>query len=445
MKLNRWTVGLVAIGAVSLASAAKAEEKATSAVTALTPTEISGYVDTSAQWNFGEQANLPPYRFGGPAKANGFNLDVVQLRIEKSIAQDEQDWAAGYRVDLWFGPDANALNTQSIWGGNQQASTGDFALRQAYVNLRVPIGRGLDFKMGVFDSIIGYESIAAVDDPNWTRSYGNTIEPQTETGLLATYHCCDWFSFSAGIANTAYSAINSRGTSGSAGITTGPLAPLWNAAYGALGITPAGAAAIFPNTYAPTYKSYMGNFAVTAPESLGFLKDSVLYAGIVSGYNNSEAGSGLGDTQVSYYVGSTLTTPINALRIGAAFDWLQPTSVSTTAFTAAGPTTLMASGHAYAVAGYASVQATEKLSFHGRVEYTEGQLAASSSFSSFDETAKIFALTATAQYDLWKNVLSRVEFRWDRSVGGQPLFGGSEGNPTEMEAFMLALNVIYKF
>ena len=55
--------------------------------------------------------NLPPYKFNSPNKADGFNLDVIQLRIDKPL--DETDWAAGYRMDLWFGPDANALGTTS--------------------------------------------------------------------------------------------------------------------------------------------------------------------------------------------------------------------------------------------------------------------------------------------------------------------------------------------
>ena len=53
MKFNKWTVGLAAVGVVSLASAAKAEEKANLVQTALSSTTLSGYVDTSAQWNFG--------------------------------------------------------------------------------------------------------------------------------------------------------------------------------------------------------------------------------------------------------------------------------------------------------------------------------------------------------------------------------------------------------
>src|SRR5215831_16520534 len=207
MKFNKWTMGLAAIGVVSLASAAKAEEKASSVMTALSATTLSGYVDTSAQWNFGTGQRLPEYKFGGPSKADGFNLDVIQLRIEKPL--DEAEWAAGYRVDLWAGPDANVLGTQSIFGSNK-ASTGDFAVRQAYVALRAPVGNGLDFKVGVFDSIIGYESVESGNNPNYTRSYGHSIEPQTHTGVLASYRFSDMFSATFGVADTIGPSINER-------------------------------------------------------------------------------------------------------------------------------------------------------------------------------------------------------------------------------------------
>ena len=189
MKYNKWTVALAALGVVSLASAAKAEEKASPVMTALSSTTISGYVDTSAEWNpgTGNNINFAPYKFNSQQKSDGFNLDVIQLRIDKPL--DEADWAAGYRADFWFGPDANALGTSSLGVNNS-----DFAIRQAYVALRAPIGNGLDFKMGVFDTIIGYESLESGNNPNYTRSYGHTIEPQTHTGILATYRFADWVS-----------------------------------------------------------------------------------------------------------------------------------------------------------------------------------------------------------------------------------------------------------
>jgi len=414
MKFNKWTVALAAVGVVSLASAAKAEEKTSSAVTALTPTSISGYVDTSMAWNFGTgDANVPPYKFNSPSKSDGFNLDVIQLRIEKPL--DEQEWSAGYRADLWFGPDANTLGTQST------LSTGssDFAIRQAYVALRAPIGNGLDFKVGVFDSIIGYESVESGNNPNYTRSYGHSIEPQTETGVLASYRFCECFSASVGVADTTGPSINSRAFIESTG-----------------------------NAYAESYKTYMGSIALTAPDSMGFLSGSTLYAGAVNGYNNNanSAVTGIASTagmpQRSFYVGSTIATPVTGLRFGVAWDYLD---FLTQYPNSSGTGNQLVDGTAWAVAGYLSYQATEKLSFHARCEYYDQTTDSPSSYPKPDHE-DILAITGTVQYDLWKNVISRLELRWDHSLNDQNIFGGTTtGQPTLGNAWLLAANIIYKF
>ena len=47
------------------------------------------------------------------------------------------------------------------------------------------------------------------------------------------------------------------------------------------------------------------------------------------------------------------------------------------------------------------------------------------------------------QYDLWKNVLTRAEFRWDHAMNGGDPWGSS---PSSLDnEFMVALNIIYKF
>lgn len=404
MKFNKWTVALAALGVVTLSSAAKAEEKASPVMTALSSTTISGYVDTSAEWNPGTgNANLPPYRFNSANKADGFNLDVVQLRIDKPL--DESDWAAGYRADLWFGPDANALGTSSTG-----LNASDFGIKQAYVALRAPIGTGLDFKMGVFDSVIGYESIEAGNDPNFTRSYGNSIEPTTHTGLLASYRCCEAFSASVGVADTVSSTINGRANP----------------------------------PKAESYKTYMGSIALTAPESMGFLKGSTLYAGVVNGFSNGDSATGgiinnNNGNRINYYVGATVATPLTGLRLGAAWDYLQVWEQKSETWT---------------IAGYASYQATEKLSFHLRAEYLDDGTPALGS-DSLDSSGnlvpaaslgKVLALTTTVQYDLWKNVISRLELRWDHSLSDQNVFGGTvQGEPNMSNAWLLGANVIYKF
>jgi hypothetical protein len=401
MTLNKWTVALAALGVVSFASAVNAEEKASAVMTALSSTTISGYVDTSAQWNFGTgNANLPAYRFGGPSKADGFNLNVVQVRIESPL--DQADWAAGYRVDLWAGPDANTLNTPSI----NADGTADFAIRQAYVALRMPLGNGLDWKIGVFDSIIGYESVEGPSNPNFTRSYGSTIEPTSHTGALVSYKFNDLISASGGVANTYGPIINERAHN----------------PY---------------NDRAESYKTYMASLALTAPESMGFLAGSTLYGGFISGFD-SAADFAYGENVVSYYAGATIATPVTGLRVGGAFDMVDVRHTD---------------GETWSVAGYASFQATEKLSFHARGEYLKDR-GDQSMFVAYDEDnltvgrympEETLAITGTIQYDLWKNVLSRLEVRWDHSLDGSEPFGSEDGTGGLKNAWMLAANIVYRF
>ena len=112
MKFNKWTLGLAAVGVVSLASAARADEAKMSQVqTALSNTTLSGYVDTAAIWRPGTDqdprhgrhspGNIPGYSF---AKNDGFYLNVVDIALDKP--QDEGPWASGYHVELMTGPDA---------------------------------------------------------------------------------------------------------------------------------------------------------------------------------------------------------------------------------------------------------------------------------------------------------------------------------------------------
>ena len=341
MKFNKWTLGLAAVGAVSLTSVAQAEEKMNVLQTAMTSTTISGYVDTSMQWNFGTgDNNLPTYAFGGSSKADGFNLNVVQLSIAKPL--DESEWAAGYRADLWFGPDAATLATTSPFG-----STSDVAIRQAYVALRTPVGNGIDWKIGVFDGIIGYETLTDGDNPNMTRSYGFTIEPTTQTGLLGTYRFCDVVTASFGVADTVGPTINARSFGGN----------------------PASA------DHSESEKTYTGSVALTAPSNMGWLAGSTLYAGFIAGFspystpNAGVAGSQNGGIQNNYYIGSTLATPVAGLKVGAAIDYAHIRGNSGSIPGAvAGP---VGAGNqnvnnAYAYDLYVSYQATEKMSLHGR-------------------------------------------------------------------------------
>jgi Putative beta-barrel porin-2, OmpL-like. bbp2 len=406
MKCKPWTLALIGAGLVSVPAVTQAEEKPSSVLTALTATTLSGYVDTSAQWNLGTgNHNVPSYAWGGSSKADGFNLNVVQLKLEKAVEASDV-WAAGYKVDVLFGPDASAFGSQSAFGNGSTASMGDFAVKQAYVALHAPIGNGLDFKVGVWDTLIGYEVFESINNPNFTRSYGYTMEPTTHTGVQATYQFCDVVSASAGVANTFGSQINQRANT--------------------------------DGFNSESYKAYMGSLTFTCPTNMGFLSGSTLSAVAINGFNSASPTQGGGEAdQTSLYVGATINTPITGFKIGGCYDY-----AGTDRRHGGHPT-----GYANATGVYASYQVTEKFSLNARGEY------ASSDYAATFSAKEVVEGTVTAQYDLWKNVLSRVEFRWDHSCDGSdagsnptPYGGNLPGGPgSKKNSFILLANVSYKF
>jgi hypothetical protein len=112
-------------------------------------------------------------------------------------------------------------------------------------------------------------------------------------------------------------------------------------------------------------------------------------------------------------------------------------------------------GYFQAVAGYLSYKISDKATISGRAEYANGQsLGALADADNFfyaggtpaNPLSKVFALTGTFEYDLWANVMSRIEARWDHSMSGGNAFGGTDvGGPTSSNEILLAANIIYKF
>jgi hypothetical protein len=118
---------------------------------------------------------------------------------------------------------------------------------------------------------------------------------------------------------------------------------------------------------------------------------------------------------------------------------------------------------------YASVSPTDtKFSFHLRGEWadvTDG-IATGGKFNTGPLSvggipSEVLALTGTIQYDLWANVLTRLELRWDHALSGSPFGGtvagdkfvsgtgtaivGNSKGADQKNAFLVAANIIYKF
>lgn len=401
MKFNKWTLALAGAGVVSLGSVAQAEEAQMSQVlTAVSSTTLSGYVDASAIWKFGSgNAALPGRAFDGVGKLDGFNLNVASLTIEKPLSEDQ--WAAGYTAQFLFGPDAVGYNV-AVANGTTVNNNSDFGIKQAYVALRTPVGNGIDWKLGTFNTIIGYESFESYLNPNYSRSFGWQLEPTQHTGLLGSYKLTDAVSVSLGIANTWAAGINARNGRGPGG------------------------------TAVESIKAYMASITVTAPESWGFLKGSAWYAGVVEGW------SGNAQDTANYYVGGSIATPVEGLSVGGAFDYRENGA------------NLVTTGDnwAYAIAGYVSFQASEKWKLNARLDYTtgsDGTFHNSGATLASDDKNELGSVTLTADYALWANVVSRAEFRWDHALGGDKPYGGGPGADPDENALTLAASIVYKF
>jgi hypothetical protein len=387
MKFNKWTLGLAAVGAVSMASAVRADETPTLAPlqTAVSSTVISGYVDVAAQYNAGDPGGskgvgvgIQP--FGSTGTVDGFSLNDIVISLDKPL--DESPWASGYHIDLNWGTAALAF------GANGAGAP----VRQAYVTMRTPVGNGIDWKLGAFDGVTGYEGNTGYSNPNYTRSYGYQVNPASELGFIGSYKIIDGVVVQTGIAQRG-AAFGVVANQSSVGLSS---------------------------------KDYIATVALTAPDSWGFLKGSTLNLGTVQGLDNGAVNN--------YSASATLATPVTGLKVGLAYD-----AVQTLTQQFPGGPDLSWDGAIYGV--YATYQATDKLAFNVRGEYADASGA-------FKGAPNFEEVTATVEYDLWANVVSRVEFRWDHVEhgvlynlpAGAPPFGGSTEND-----FLLALNLVYKF
>lgn len=410
-------MALAAAGVIGVSSLEAAEAIKLVPAGVYSDTVLSGYVDTSAIWRPGDASDSggskgfpdtlrsPGRLYDNPEKHNGFNLNAVSVALEKPL--DEAAWSAGYRVQLLAGPDRVLRSTYTLGGGKA-----DVGLNEAYVTARAPIGNGLSFRLGYFTSPVGYEVYDSYRNPNYSRSYGYYLEPKAHTGFTASYEFTPWLSAMGGVANNFSPFVDAK-TGSESGKTYLALLTVTGAGFG------------WPDA-SFTFGYTGGNTATGAPTDE--------------------------DPRIQhFYAGLRLPTPVQGLGVGVAYDY-QIDAVANQpaiAFEPAGPK------HTYAtaIALYLDYH-VGRFSFNTRFEYARGTPGYTifGSHGAFDsvkplngpDPEEFFGFTATAGYQFWENVISRLEFRYDRDLAGGPKVFGSAADPRR-DSYTLALNVIYSF
>lgn len=166
---------------------------------------VGGWLNGGATFNPGQTTGFNgPVTFGD--QANRAQLNQFNIFVQRAVVAEGSSWDIGGRFDFMFGSDAiftqaygvPAFDVNSGQPLNRSnwdldlccASTRYYgiALPQAYAEAYVPVGNGLNVKVGHFYTPIGYESVPATDNFFYTHAYTMQYgEPFTHTGVLGNY------------------------------------------------------------------------------------------------------------------------------------------------------------------------------------------------------------------------------------------------------------------
>ena len=207
-------------------------------VGAMSDITISGFVQASYFYNTDHPKDGVSDAYLFNTKDNSFSINKVKLTVaSKPLATDK--WDAGFKVSLMFGDDAPVLNSGGINGNNGTnapvSNTSFNDLREAYVELNVPIGTGLNIKAGELISLLNYESgDGGAANPNFSQ--GNQwwfTGNGPSAGVQASYNFTDKVGLTLRVDNGLFQGPvdNNEGKAFSGSLNLKPTSKLWANIY----------------------------------------------------------------------------------------------------------------------------------------------------------------------------------------------------------------------
>ncbi len=168
--------------------------------------KVGAWLNAGVTYN----ARNPDNNFNGPVtfgdRSGELQLNQINFFIQRAVATEGKSFDFGGRFDVMFGSDA--VFTQAYGVPAYDVNTGqaiprsnwdlnllngdsrfyDLALPQLYAEAYVPIGNGLNIKLGHFYTPIGFETVPAPDNFFYTHAYTMQYgEPFTHTGIMGNY------------------------------------------------------------------------------------------------------------------------------------------------------------------------------------------------------------------------------------------------------------------
>jgi len=312
------------------------------------PIDFSGRVSAYYTYNANHPASMTNQLYNFNVKANQLSLDMAEFNLSHTADP------VGFELDLGFG------RAFDIIAGSEQQPSIFRNIRQAYVSLRPPEGKGFEVDFGKFVTSAGAEVIET--DTNWNYSHSLLFAwaiPYHHFGIRTSFPVGKHFTGGFQVVN-GWNNVEDNNSGKTIGLT------------GAL----------------VTKKfSWFTNYYV-GPEN----------AGTNSGWRN------LFDTTL-------LLTPTGKVNAYINFDYAQ-NKMPTGALTVTGKDT----GKWYGIAAAVHLQATSKWAFTPRIEWFKDRdgLAIGGPPQDMKE------FTITGEYKMVEGLFGRAEYRRDWS--NQPFF-----------------------
>ena len=326
-----------------------------------------------------------------------------------------------------------AIIRPSFTMGGTGGNTSGLALEQALVKFRIPVGNGLDIYAGKFVTFLGYEVIESPANLNFSRGllFTNLI-PLTHTGVYADYKFNNIVEAKLGIVDG------------------------WNNSTSpSIGGGPAGSTATSGTNDSSTFgKAITGQLVINAPGGNANITQSFIYSpqgepGVVGQDNNSVAVYDIwGNWNPTFVKDSALLLGFN-IDFGYDNGAGSPAAPSTTSNLAAG-TNRYDTNTFWGGALYAQYKFTKVFSLAGRLEYIHSDAALNPRFGvgtvvgsdgvvSGPRSQDDYSGTLTASFNMWDNLLTRVEYRIDDLDGSTTGTGHTTINQE------VSLNAVYSF
>ncbi len=169
--------------------------------------ELYGFVDLSYTQNFKNPFTKVNQNRIFDDDSNSFRVQLAQIVLEKEAKTGGPlADAAGFRIKLNFGEDAE------FTGGSFSGDDVDF--QEVYAQFIAPIGNGIDLRIGRMNTLIGYEVIESPYNLNFSRSWLFGFgQPFTTTGLRAAYNFSEKVSLAVGVINDFRGSISDNNNS----------------------------------------------------------------------------------------------------------------------------------------------------------------------------------------------------------------------------------------